>query len=371
MTVNVQTSHRLHETDEQRYSDEYGDLYLRAQEDPFDHPGLVKARHPGLKEGLRIVEIQLRLYRFLVDVVEDIISRNIQVGVERLNWKPAVELVLDNANFDPKDENIKKAMQCYQSIVPYVQPHHYDWKQFLAFSQYRLSLVKAKLRGLKESPREFVNYMDAIHQHDICQINLGESKGGTRNSRNDKQGKETDEAHARYFGRALVYLTGTCDRWLWACTIAENLAEITENRGLTQPELLMFDEEYQLWTARLISITSEIFTFTDGSFPKWVATTVRASKSIKPYFRARMAPQGQQGELEVHKWGLEKGPDLHLRVAVLCGAIETPHPSQVYTLPTLAEELIRMVKLDRLGRTIFKQFVLDSKPSFPFTPACT
>lgn len=168
--------------------DEYGGICQLEGEEHFRN--LSSSNYVNLTEGQRVMNIQERIYFFLLYLCEDLVensNKTVTAKGEDMQtvWKRT-------PIFDPQGKEEEKEMRLYlddwSNLVNFSAPFETDWDYISVLSGSRLRNAQQLLRDLKEDPQAFYEYLQEARDHsDENVMTFGNSRHPWKNEERNSE----------------------------------------------------------------------------------------------------------------------------------------------------------------------------------------
>ncbi|KAJ4418578.1 hypothetical protein N0V82_005463 [Gnomoniopsis sp. IMI 355080] len=227
------------------------------------------------QEGDRVMKVQRRIYDYLGKICDDVLEeeeeapgqgttpratasgaakppdtkrRKQETSENVLRLKP----ILD---FEPSDPNKEEALQRYlklhHDLDPYSHPAEVDWEYLGVLAHHQLHISEGRLRGLKENPGKFLDYLQQVRDHSTSMLIFHPS-----NDEDSLVKKGTDLVNkkrlAQHLQTAFSTLTDAVDTWQTIFSLVEKLRDMRHGHDGSHVDLLENSDEYATYMLGII-----------------------------------------------------------------------------------------------------------------------
>ncbi|KAI0853515.1 hypothetical protein F5Y00DRAFT_224860 [Daldinia vernicosa] len=326
--------------------DTYGEL-VSWEDDPDARQRLQRRRDVSPGEGLWILEIQDRLYRFLLDACKIILhDLDLEDRQSRVEPKPPVSIAKYKG-----DVATSLIFSQYESI--YLVPAKFDIGRLQNLVGAKLSQVEDTLWALREDPGFFASSLLELYHHrpeHILDVN-----GNIYPSVATEEGRE--EVLVSTVRSMLSYYLPVAETWYLVCLLVNRLAAVKENLfdpieadAWPEEEDLLLDVEVAFRSLRhhLDHFLKELL----PAVNRWA----RWSPPIQPLYRLNV-PEGPDAKLSITTGPTEPNPIEAVYLWVLHMMADPANLKNIGVNSCVQE--VERIAHDPEGRKFFTPFVAE------------
>jgi hypothetical protein len=312
----------------------YGQLYAwDGPEDGFEL--MVSRKHVLPGEGLCILEIQDRLYRFLVDVTKAILH-DVPTDPKALT-DPSTPIIPEPPSVSSKDNDTGiTSLATTNMEVPYRLPANLDLSRLLSLVASELSEVEDHLWALREDPSYFSATLLDWKEH------RQEMLLDTRGDRHPRlEPRRIGQFWEHVVGNALVSALAEIEVWTIIHEKMEHLAKLQRKYSH-----IKFEDDLPEDYAMAFYVLHDHLTQYVGGPIGNLELGVFAAPSLRPYFRRIPPPTPTTSMIEIIAVGDARPAgvaDFEYMMQVLFDQTQREFAG----LPTIIDELDRITKTDR------------------------
>lgn len=335
----------------------YGDLV------PVSNAGIMDALKSidsfSEREGIRVIKVQKQIYSFLSGVCDEVLASTAtgrgaapRAGTGETaeppgdDWETAEADFLSKPllDFEPSDpangEALQRYLKLHHDLDPYSHPTEVDWEYLSVLAGHRLRVSEDRLRGLKEDPGKFLDFLQQVRDHSQFMLsfhpsNLGDTlvEKGT-----DLANKQRCSQHIK---TALVTLTDAVDTWQAIFTLVEKLRAMRQDYDGPHVDLLENSDEY---AANILGIIRAGIHYRANSFE--LLRAIQCSQAMRNYFRV------SEQTFDVEALGPQKPNNNAERdLSALASTLSSDTARDVFGEWTLFEEIHTLIQANARIRT--------------------